>query len=72
MAITELHVWMGRPELDVFLQSTNIHNADGTGKEGVTKHVTAMLDWGHRYKTIDQSLGNGTSLCLGINLPETQ
>lgn len=72
IVIADLHIWMGRPDLDAFVGYINVHSVNGTSTEGITKPIAAMLDWGHRYKTIQRNLDKGCLLCLGVDLPETQ
>ena len=62
MVIVELHTWMERSELNVSIKYMNIHNVDGISAEARTKHIAAVLDWGHRYKTIHILLA-ARSLC---------
>ncbi|KAJ8610787.1 hypothetical protein MRB53_038338 [Persea americana] len=43
----------------------------GVSSENATKTITSMIDAGHRYRNIEQKLGLGSCMVLGVSLTES-
>lgn len=62
---------MHRPSTEALVNLMNVGGMRDRSEVSVKKSVEVMLDWGHRYANMEQSLGNGITFFLGTNLPES-
>lgn len=72
IALVEFRSEIGKPSVDETAHV--LHHSIGLGQDidEAVKILTTMIDFGHRYKQLEDSLGAGICLVLPTNIGETK